>query len=197
VDLGDDPVMDRAMTTIAAAWLVVFAGCGDIANPPPLADARPPPDAPDGNPTAILGRCELADSGADCTGVPDELRVFVALADGDPVRIVTGPQGASMFVLALRTGGMYPGDPDDPVSPDNPEVDILVRHPDGRELARYRGRPVFAVDEISQSLTAPGLFVVLEQRPDTLAGLLVAASATIHDRDGVFRWGEARFTAVR
>lgn len=157
-------------------------------------------DRPDGDPTALVGTCELRSSGAPCTGVTGEDagdRIFAAIGADDAVQMVTGPQGATMFVLAVRTSGMYPGDPADPVSPDNPDVAVVVRRATGEELAHYRGRPPFYVDDASQALTAVGLFVVLDEPPTAVNGDLVDTSVAIRDRDGLYRWGEATFTAMR
>jgi len=51
---------------------------------------------------------------------------FAPLADGDSVSIVLGPQGGFMVALALRTGGIVPGDPSDPTDPDNPRVTFRI-----------------------------------------------------------------------
>jgi hypothetical protein len=166
-----------------ALWLV---GCsGGTAQP----DARPRPDAIPGEATAALGRCLVSGSGAECTGVPGESGTFAALADGDEVTLVVGPQGALMLVLAVRTIGMDPGDPDSPGSPENPEIDLRLYHAGGgEEVGRYRGRPSFTSDEEGGTVTAVGLFVVLELGSE-LEGRPLDATVEIVDRQGEFRWG--------
>jgi hypothetical protein len=141
-----------------------------------------------------LGRCELADGG-DCTGVPDEERVFRPLADGEALRIVIGPQSASMFVLGLRTGGIFPGSVDNPADPDNPNVAIEL-HGDPGMMARYNGRPAFvpAADD-PEVLEQPALFVVVDGSGAQLDGLELTATAEVVDRAGEQRCASATFIA--
>jgi len=144
-------------------------------------------------PTAIFGRCELPDGG-DCTGIPDETRTFVELKDGDPVRIVIGPQSASMFVLGLRTSGMYPGDPDNPASKENPDVSIELHDDHGELVAIYTGRPAFEKsDDPPGFLQTPGLFVVVEGSGAELVEKKLSAVAEVVDRDGVSKCGHIMF----
>lgn len=147
--------------------------------------------------SAALGRCELAVSGDECTGVPDEERVFVALEEGDPVNIVVGPQSASMFVLGLQTTGMHPGDPNDPASQDNPDVAIDLRDDTGETLALYHGRPAFKQNADEPTLLeAAGLFVIVDGSGSKLVGDKLTALAEVHDRDGVTKCSKVTFTAA-
>ena len=140
-----------------------------------------------------IGRCALVDTGAPCTGSLDEEREFVPLASDGQVPIVVGPQGSSMFVLAVRTSGIFPGSPDDPASPDNPEVTMSLSLEAGGRVALYRGRPYFSPDALEPTmLTAPGLFVIMENAHE-LVGEQLTAQAEILDRDGEARCGRAQF----
>lgn len=144
---------------------------------------------PVGDPTASVGRCAIMATGDACTGVPGEAREYVGLLDGDEVPLVDG-----VFAFGARTSGMDPGDVGDPDASDNPLVGILVRGIDGQELARYTGRHPFAVDDASQALTLPGVFVAAEDPGGLRAGDTVTVHLAIRDRDGVDRWG--RVTVV-
>lgn len=121
--------------------------------------------------------------------MPGEIGAFAALADGDEVRLMVGPQGALMLVLAVRTSDMDPGEPDSPGSPENPEIDLRLYHAGGaEEVGRYRGRPSFTSEEDGFTVTAVGLFVVLEFGSN-LEGRPLDAMVEIVDRRGEFRWG--------
>jgi hypothetical protein len=142
----------------------------------------------------VLGRCELA-TGGDCTGIPGEDRVFQPLDDGDALRIVIGPQSASMFVLAIRTVGIFPGSVDDPADPDNPNVSIEL-YGDPGMMARYNGRTAFVPTQADPGvLEQSAMFVVVDGTGAELDGLELTAVADIVDRDGELRCASATFTA--
>lgn len=183
--------------------LVGLVGCAgsDSGGNPGVPDADPfRPDAK--IPTcdtssAVIGRCEL-EAGGDCTGVPDEKRIFVPLAAGDPVKMVVGPQASLMFVLALQTTGIYAGDPDNPASADNPNVEITLLRDGVRHMALYRGRPYFEPDPVDgMMLGTSGLFVIVEQSATELDGKQITAVAELTDRDGVKRCATIMFVAQR
>jgi len=197
--------MDSRHRPLAAA-LFVLAACGADAGPPSFPDARAVP-VRDGAPidecaesSATVGRCEIVGTGGDCAGTPDEDRQFVELGYGDDVAMILGPQGAHMFVLALQTTGIEPGDPANPIDPSNPDVDILLSR-NGYEVARYRGTPGFAPDADDPTLLeAAGLFVVLDFTSDELDALVgneVIATAHVTDSDGAQRCGQVMFVAQR
>jgi hypothetical protein len=189
----------RALIGAPLAALLLLA-CGNAGGGNTLPDADPfrpdatVPSCPEAS--AVIGRCQLADTGGDCTGAPDEQREFVALASGDQVPMVTGIQGARMFVLALRTGDIMPGDPVDPTSPTNPDVSItLVQAAD--PIAFYHGTPAFtAVIATPDTYEAVGLFVVLEGSGDELLGTTLEATAQLRDMNGELRCGRILFTAA-
>jgi len=193
----------RRRTLGALAVALSVAGCGATADDDdvdPRVDAAPPGDARpitcDNSPPAWVGRCEIAGTGEHCTGVPGEERVFVELGTSDDMYMVLGPQGARMFVLAVRTQDIYPGDPDEPASPDNPEVDLRLGRADvGTEIARYRGRPLFSPGDPGM-LDAAGLFVIIDGTGGTLVGEQLLVGAEVVDRDGEFRCGTATFRAM-
>lgn len=139
-----------------------------------------------------LGRCVLVD-GNPCTGALDEVRRFSSVAAGDPVPLVSGPQGASMLVFAARTAGIVPGNPADPVDPRNPEVALTVARA-GAEVARYRGRPGFR-DAGAGLVEVVDLFVITEG--DALVGAALTAHADVTDAIGARRCGDVTFTATR
>jgi hypothetical protein len=194
--------MDPGHRALIAALLAAAAGCGRAGGGnPPLPDADPlRPDAElpvCAEASAQIGRCQLADTGGNCTGVPDEQRQFVALAGGDPVAMVTGIQGAKMFVLAMRTSAIMPGNPADPTSPENPDVSITLV--DGADpIAFYHGTPVFsAVPAVPDLYEVAGLFVVLNGTGEELLGRLLQATAELQDMNGELRCGSIEFTATQ
>ncbi len=186
------------MTARALATLAVVAACG-AAPGGDGGDDGPPPDArrvvvePCTAGDLELGRCVGA-TGASCTGELGEARVFEPVAPGGEVDLVVGPQGAQMFVLAARTQGIAPGDPDDPASPDNPLIEIVAVVDGDVEVARYLGRAAFVPDAGGgDALVAPGLFVVADGA--ALAGRTLRAVGTLEDAVGARRCGELVFVA--
>jgi len=173
------------------------AGCGGGGGPAATADARPRVDASTTcvAESAVLGRCYLAGTQTDCAGVAGEDRDFVVLAADDPVPVVVGPQGASMFVLALRTSGIEPGDPADPTSPTNPDVNITLLLGDA-QMAVYRGRPAF-IDSTTDlgSVEAAGLYAVADGPGSEMVGRQMLATARVEDMNGEQRCGSVNFVA--
>lgn len=213
MDLGQRPVSGQGTLDApqpraqvrrprALPWLlplVAAFGCGDPSGSTPPdtlhADARSPREQCL-ELSATLGRCEVEGTGTDCMGVPGEERAFVPLTEGASLSASIGPQGALMFVFALRTTGIHPGDPDNPASTENPVVEIFLD--DGvSEMSHYRGRPPFtSVDPETEEVEAAGLFVIIERTPSGIEGMPINAQATITDRDGEFRCGRVQFTAT-
>ncbi len=179
--------------------LVACAGSGPGGGSPPDADPFRPdakiPECTTGS--AVIGRCELETGGA-CTGVPDEPRVFIPLSAGDPVPMVVGPQASLMFVLALQTTDIYAGDPNNPASADNPNVEITLLQDGVRRMAWYRGRPYFEPDSVDTTmLEASGLFVIVQESAADLDGVQVTAVAELTDKDGAERCGTIDFIAQK
>lgn len=140
----------------------------------------------------VLGRCVLQDGGDDCTGQPDEAQKFVALDDGDPMRIVFGPQGSFMLVVLLRAEGIDGGDVDAPASADNPSVEIQLREEsDDSIVTRFRGRVAFrALSGGSGELESnDALFIVVDGQEEALVGQSVILEAVLQDRSGERRRG--------
>ena len=181
-------------------------GCGvtpapDAATPPP-GDGAPALDAEllpgcVGAPPMALGACVDLVGGGQCVGGADEVPIFDAMSEGDPLRVVVGPQGASMFAISLRVTGVDGGDPAAPVSADDPRVEILVRDEEGTTVAQYRGLHALDPDpDLPGWLVKAGLFVVVDVRPTSLDGRVLTAEATLVDRDGVERCGRLSFRAT-
>ncbi len=96
---------------------------------------------------AALAGCP---SGVDCDALAEtpatiELgtgsAVFKSLDDGDDLEIELGPQGGMHVWGSVRLTGVHPGDPDDPLSLDNPLLQFSVTEADGttRAFADARG----------------------------------------------------------
>ncbi len=175
------------------ALIAAACGAGGASN-----DAAPPADVLPGGcdlePALALGRCEVAGTGAPCTGSTGEEQAFVPLADGDEMIMVLGPQGSIMFVFSARTVGIVPGDPADPASPDNPLVEIFLQR-QGAEVSRWRGRVAFAAS--GDSFTAAGMYVVVDGLDEQLDGAQLHAAAMLHDLAGELRCGAVTFVARR
>lgn len=163
------------------------------------ADARlPQSDAdPDcvASPTLEIGTCQVAGTGEPCAGITGEVGEFVPVAAGADIPMVVGPQGATMFILAIRTSGIDPGDPNNVTSPDNPSITITLIHEQGSEMALYRGRLGFAQADTGSMLEVNGLFVVVDGRIADLVGTQVTAYANVVDKNGVGRCGALEFVA--
>lgn len=188
--------MDPGRRALIAALLLAGCGAPGGGGPPDADPFRPDaaiPSCSEGS--AVIGRCQVAGVGTECTGVPDEDRQFVPLLPGDQVDAVVGPQGARMFVLALRTGGIQPGDPLDPTSDLNPDVTITLVHA-ADLMALYRGTPGFLPTDTADQYEVAGLFVVTDLDGSQLAGLDVVAVAEIEDADGQQRCGTVDFVAA-
>ncbi len=196
-DDEDSGVRVPAARCALALALAVAPGCGDEADPgDSTPDAAISVDAGVCTQDLELGRCEVVGSGAACIGVAGEATEFVALSDGDPVPIVTGPQGAQMFVIAARTAGIAPGDPGQP-SDANPLIDVTVRRTSYSVVARFRGRVGLGPDpELDGSFVVNDLFVVIDAEAPVEGGQNLTARATLRDSAGVERCGTATFEAT-
>jgi len=147
------------------------------------------------SPTLTIGGCQLLGTTEPCTGVAGEQVEFVPIPSGGSISMIIGPQGLTMFVLGIRTSGIYPGDPTDVVSQDNPSIDITLLG-DGGEMGMYRARTPFSVVN-DPMVEANGLFVVVEGQPSDFDGLAVTAYANVVDKDGVTRCGGLQFVAAQ
>lgn len=147
------------------------------------------PASCDDSPPLELGRCVLAGTDLDCTGQPDEELEFVALAEGDEMRLVLGPQGSQMLLFLARGSGFDPGDPEAIGSTDNPLVEIWLHDTQTTQvIARYRGYVAFAASEPDGPLVSSGgLFAVTEHSAGQLAEHPIAVEAILHDKNGDLR----------
>lgn len=192
--------MRSAVTSLAIGTLsaALFAACGE--SEPPLdievADAASAePDAATAattcdQPTATFGRCLVEGTTEPCTGADGEVSTFAPLIDGDALDVVLGPQGSEMFVLALRTTGIYAGDG----GAENPNVSITLRL-DDEQVSAYMAKPTFMADDGADTLTAQDLYLVIFRPSEDLVGLTLDAQGRVRDRDGVERCSRATFSA--
>jgi hypothetical protein len=186
------------LRAVLAFTVAVCGGCGDDGGPAELGpDAANSTDAGVCSEDLELGRCEVVGSGAACIGVVGEMTEFVSLSDGAPVPIVTGPQGAQMFVFAVRTTGIAAGDPDQP-SDDDPLVDVIVRRTSYSVVARFRGRVGLAAEpDIDDAFVVSDLFVVIDAEAPVEGGQSLTARGTLRDSAGVERCGTLSFEATQ
>jgi len=184
------------VTRACTLALALCAGCGDDGTPAPDTEAdattAPGPDATALDcepPTATFGRCVIQGTTDPCTGADGEVSTFVPISDGDSMDIVLGPQGSDMFVLALRTDGIYAGDG----GADNPSVSVLLWLRD-EQASAYMAKPSFMDDAGADTVTSQDLFMVIYRPREELAGKPLQAEGSIRDRDDALRCARATFT---
>jgi hypothetical protein len=131
-----------------------------------------------------IGRCVL-ESGALCTG--SETEATFAPLDG-PITPVVGPQGATMFPLAIRTRGVSPGDPTRPFASENPELELLLFDVHGDQLATLRSRA--GLRAIGDELEASSLYLIVDERPTALIGEDFVVMGHLVDAEERERCGE-------
>jgi len=116
------------------------------------------------------------------------------MPEGGALPFVYGPQGASMFVIAVRTEGIDPGDPERPVGPGNPLVEITVVNEEGNTISLLRRYSAFeAVAGEDGMFFNGGFFVIIDDRCPS--GSLLTAVATLEDPSGAMRCGQLEFLA--
>jgi len=153
----------------SALATLLLAACGST--PPPGMDAGPV-DAPPVVPTIEIG-----------TGDPE----FVAIAEGQDLEVIRGPQNGFHFLASVRVSGVEAGNPDDRMDPRNPTTEFRVF----RDMDR--------VDLMASSYTQGldpivgggghemvGRFLILDiASDDVLDGVMVRMEVTFTDVDGV------------
>ena len=180
--------------------------CG---TPAPPADSGPgtSPDAGPEEAAAVLacrrdaeleiGRCATVD-GAPCSGSEAGAEaVFTAMPPEGGVAPVVGPQGSTMFALAVRAEGIEPGDPDAAFSVDNPVLELeLLAEGGGRLVSTYRGRGGFR-----PSAGAPArfenalIFVIVDEPSAALREHRFEVRALLRDSAGTLRCGATQIFA--
>jgi hypothetical protein len=108
---------------------------------------------------------------------------FHTVTEGAPVQTVIGPQGSPMMVLAVRAGGIAPGDPENPSERD-PSVHVVCKDASDQVMAQGDNRRgMTPTDE-------PGVFELAEIWTPLYTGqqggrLLLRCTATLTDSAGV------------
>lgn len=181
--------MTRAAIVVGAVT-AIFAGCGESTTA--TADAAIEIDANCGV-VMEIGRCRVAESGADCTGVDGENAVFSPLAEDDTLPIVTGPQALTMFVFSVRATGIEPGNPASPSDAD-PIIDLQVYRTSYSVVARYRSRVGMVPDSADPStFVASSLFAVIDTASPITDGQSLEVVGTLRDSMGSERCGRVSF----
>ena len=178
-------------------FLLACGGTEPVAVPPAPADVTQPL-ACNGPPEMALGRCVRTLDGVPCNGTFDEARSFVAMADGEDLTMVVGPQGATMFVLAARVFNIAPGDPQRPWDSANPIVQMTLDDDRGHELTQYRSRAGFIADpETPGMVFNAGLFVIVDEVATRMVDQRLSLEAALVDSGGQQRCGTIEFVARR
>jgi hypothetical protein len=182
----------RALIVAALATTSALATAGCAVTTPAVDAAGPDAARCDGE--LELGRCLRVD-GTECIGLIGEPAVFTPVADGGPIPIVVGHQGAHMLALAARGRGFSGGDPSEPpASRGNPQVELFIEDEAGEIVAVFRSRLPFAPDPADPALLVqPGVFVVVDDVPDAP----LRARASLRDAAGVTRCGTLSFVPTR
>ena len=180
-------------TKVISTALLLLTGCiggPDERTPPDL----PPPPSCGGMPDLELGRCIDESTGAQCAGGEGEVASFETMTSGSDLRYVTGPQGSSMFVIAARAEGIYPGDPENPLGRESPLVEMTLVNEAGATISVLRRRAAFDPDPAASGMYFNGgFFVIVDDRCPR--DQMLRAVATLEDRDGETRCGDLEFTA--
>ena len=113
---------------------------------------------------------------------------FEALADGDEILVIHGPQGGYHLLGSLRAVGIEAGSHDDLGDPDNPTMELEVEH-DGRQLVVNgiftQGMVPTSPPDPAWSHQTLGRFAILDIADDSeLAGEEVVFSAKITPTSG-------------
>lgn len=135
---------------------------------------------------AALAAC----GGGDDDGGPPTAEVgtgqdgFVALADGDPIAVIQGPQGGFHVLGSVRVTGLVPGDDEDVMAPDNPTTTFhLLR--DGAPIDLGASRYTQGLEPAGDHHQMIGRLVILDiTSDDVLAGVEVELEVEVVDVDG-------------
>ena len=186
--------MNWVLAVAAVALTGVIGACqSDVAEQSPDAAPLLPTDGICDQ-SMEVGRCQVV-GGGQCFGLPDEVTEFVPFSEGEPLAVVTGVQGAQMFVMAVRTAGIMPGDPEQP-SKNDPIVEINVNRTAYSVVGRFRARVAFSPDSGDMFATS-NLFVVLDAQPPVEDGQSLTAQGLLRDASGAERCGSVIFDASR
>lgn len=114
--------------------------------------------------------------------------VFSALAEGDEVFVILGPQGGYHVLGSVQAGGFDTGNPDDLQDPRNPVTAFAVYLGERRvdaDVASFRQalKPAFGLEDTYEMV---GRFVILDiADDDELVGETLDLRVEITDSDGV------------
>ena len=191
------------------AAVACAAGCVSDASNPGAFDAGPRPDT---RPACVfcdsgvetgprpacepleMGRCTDGLGGLPCSGADGEDPKFGAMAVGEDMQLVFGPQSSWMFVLAARTMGIDPGDP--MMFSINPSIIIRVTDELGAEVAVFRSKAAFVADPAMPGRFYNAGFWVVVERNRCMDMQMFTAHAILQDRNGQERCGEIQFRAL-
>lgn len=172
----------------ACCVFVASLACGE-----PSDGDEPPLDESDAavaacEPTLKLGYCIDQATGEPCLDFQAENRQFVPLGPTEVVPAIVGPQGAEMYVLAVRAVGIDPGTIEDP-----PRANVVVYF-DGEERGRFTSFPAFFPDDDAPgAMVAPQLFTVVFMAAELEGETLSADGIVENPGEGREFCGDATF----
>lgn len=125
---------------------------------------------------------------------------FAALADGESLDLIAGPQGGFHFIVHARMRGLSPGDPQQPGLPDNPTTWFRVLDEDGTRVdipeVRQLGYAPQASGEDWYILPSGRILLIANAAAPRLYGRPVTIEVQIRDASGRMAGDTARITAV-
>ncbi len=149
----------------------------------------------------LLGACSgsapLADAGPPSLELGTGSSEFEALADGDTIFIVQGPQGGYHFFGSLHARNMVPGDSEDLSDPRNPQTTFEAFVGDARvdAMASSYKQGLREQGGVAEMIGRQVILDILDD--DELDGATVRFRVTVEDADGVVLSDERTLTAVK
>lgn len=121
---------------------------------------------------------------------------FVALADGDTIDVVLGPQGGFHVYGSMRVTGIDPGNPADLTATNNPTTRFTVLR-DGARLDIDASRYTQGLESAGEHFEMIGRLVILDiQTDDEVANAEVELTVEVTDVNGRAASDTRRLIAV-
>lgn len=147
--------------------------------------------------TACSASAEAPDAGPPSLELGTGSANFEALANGDTIYIVQGPQGGYHFFGSLQARSMVAGDSEDLSDPSNPQTTFEAFVGDTRvdAMASSYKQGLRVRDGVAEMI---GRQVILDiEDDDELDGATVRFTVTVEDTGGITLSDERTLTAVK
>ena len=169
--------------TLLAAFAVALVACGSGDGGEQADAGANDPDAQGSGCTMPLemGHCIDGATGGPCLDFEATNRQFMALQGGETVQPIVGPQGADMFVFAVRAAGVNPG------TDKNPPMVSLTAYYGEEDRGGFLSWPIFHPD--AGMHVAPQLYTVVFDTA-SLIGETMRITGAVTDPSGTQFCGE-------